>query len=221
MDRMTVICHLIRLEHNRDSPSPEPPNPRKKKKDTEDLFILIRSLPRFLLSHIIIKPKLKRTNRVIHSFIHSFLKHTEFQNIMSDELCDVGLWGLAVMGQNFALNMASEGFRVVVGNRSISKVEVTVQRAKKEGNLPLIGASDQKDFIGKLSKPRKVIILVMAGKPVDETIASLAKYMEPGDVIVDGGNEWYPNSIRRAAELESKGILFMGMGISGGEEVRE
>lgn len=136
------------------------------------------------------------------------------------ELCDVGLWGLAVMGQNFALNMASEGFRVVVGNRSISKVDVTVQRAKKEGNLPLIGASDQKDFISKLSKPRKVIILVMAGKPVDETIASLAEYMEPGDVIVDGGNEWYPNSIRRAAELESKGILFMGMGISGGEEVR-
>jgi 6-phosphogluconate dehydrogenase len=122
------------------------------------------------------------------------------------------------MGQNFALNMASEGFRVVVGNRSISKVDVTVQRAKKEGNLPLIGASDQKDFISKLSKPRKVIILVMAGKPVDETIASLAEYMEPGDVIVDGGNEWYPNSIRRAAELESKGILFMGMGISGGEE---
>lgn len=217
MDRMTVICHLIRLEHNRDSPSPEPPNPRKKK--IRKIYLLIRSLPRFLLSHH--HKTETQTNESSHSFIHSFLKHTEFQNIMSDELCDVGLWGLAVMGQNFALNMASEGFRVVVGNRSISKVEVTVQRAKKEGNLPLIGASDQKDFIGKLSKPRKVIILVMAGKPVDETIASLAKYMEPGDVIVDGGNEWYPNSIRRAAELESKGILFMGMGISGGEEVRE
>jgi len=136
----------------------------------------------------------------------------------SDKKCDVGLWGLAVMGQNFALNMASKGFKVCVGNRSPSKVPLTVQRAKDEGNLPLVGAFGVEDFCNKLSKPRKVIILVMAGKPVDETIAKLSAFMEEGDVIVDGGNEWYPNSIRRAKELEEKGIMFVGMGISGGEE---
>jgi 6-phosphogluconate dehydrogenase len=122
------------------------------------------------------------------------------------------------MGQNFALNMASHGFSVVVGNRSISKVKLTVDRAKDEGNLPLIGADDAADFISKLKKPRKIVLLVMAGKPVDETIAALASHLEPGDLIVDGGNEWYPNSIRRAEELDKRGILFMGMGISGGEE---
>jgi len=139
---------------------------------------------------------------------------------MSDEesLSDVGLYGLAVMGQNFALNMASHEFKVCVGNRSPSKVDVTVQRAKDEGELPLVGAYSIEEFVSKLSKPRKVIILVMAGKPVDETIALLSEHMEEGDVIIDGGNEWYPNSVRRAKELEEKGIMFMGMGISGGEE---
>lgn len=134
------------------------------------------------------------------------------------ELGEVGLYGLAVMGQNFALNMASHGFKVVVGNRSPSKVETTVQRAKDEGNLPLTGSSDVADFVSKLAKPRRVIILVMAGKPVDDTIAKLSEHMEPGDVIVDGGNEWYPNTLRRGKELEAKGIHFVGMGISGGEE---
>lgn len=132
--------------------------------------------------------------------------------------CDVGLWGLAVMGQNFALNMASHEFKVVVGNRSPAKVDLTVQRAKDEGNLPLVGSTGHEDFISQLSKPRKIVLLVMAGKPVDDTIAALAAHLEPGDLIVDGGNEWYPNSIRRAEELEKRGVLFMGMGISGGEE---
>jgi 6-phosphogluconate dehydrogenase len=132
--------------------------------------------------------------------------------------CDIGLYGLAVMGQNFALNMAQHGFKVCVGNRSQSKVTTTVERAKQEGNLPIIGSDSPKQFIEKLKEPRKVIILVQAGKPVDETIAKLSKYMEPGDLIVDGGNEWFPNSIRRAEELEKKGIMFIGMGISGGEE---
>eukprot|EP00579_Thalassiosira_antarctica_P000936 CAMPEP_0201866616 /NCGR_PEP_ID=MMETSP0902-20130614/1133_1 /ASSEMBLY_ACC=CAM_ASM_000551 /TAXON_ID=420261 /ORGANISM="Thalassiosira antarctica, Strain CCMP982" /LENGTH=490 /DNA_ID=CAMNT_0048391619 /DNA_START=90 /DNA_END=1562 /DNA_ORIENTATION=+ len=131
---------------------------------------------------------------------------------------DVGLYGLAVMGQNFALNMASHGFSVCVGNRSPAKVELTVNRAKEEGNLPLVGSSDVEDFVKQLSKPRKVIILVMAGKPVDETIALLTQYMEEGDVIVDGGNEWFQNTLRRSKELEVKGIHFVGMGISGGEE---
>jgi len=134
------------------------------------------------------------------------------------ELCDIGLWGLAVMGQNFALNMASHGFKVCVGNRTLSKVDATIQRAKVEGDLPLYGSYSVEEFVAKLAKPRKVVILVMAGKPVDEIIEKLSEYLEVGDVIIDGGNEWYPNSIRRAEGLEPKGIHFVGMGISGGEE---
>ncbi|KAG7347829.1 6-phosphogluconate dehydrogenase [Nitzschia inconspicua] len=135
-----------------------------------------------------------------------------------DEKCDVGLYGLAVMGQNFALNMASHGFKVCVGNRSSSKVDTTVERAKNEGNVPVVGAKEIEEFIARLSKPRKVIILVQAGKPVDQTISKLSALMEPGDIIIDGGNEWFPNSIRRAEDLTQKGIHFIGMGISGGEE---
>ncbi|KAL7563073.1 hypothetical protein ACA910_022566 [Epithemia clementina (nom. ined.)] len=135
-----------------------------------------------------------------------------------EDLCDVGLFGLAVMGQNFALNMAEHGFKVCVGNRSPSKVDLTVQRARDEGNLPLVGSKDVKDLVARLKKPRKLIILVQAGKPVDDMVSTLARFMESGDVIVDGGNEWFPNSIRRAEFLEPRGIQFIGMGISGGEE---
>ena len=132
--------------------------------------------------------------------------------------CEIGLYGLAVMGQNFALNMAEHGFTVCVGNRSYSKVEATVQRAINEGNLPIVGSTSPEDFCSKLSKPRKIVILVQAGKPVDMTIEGLVPYLEAGDLIIDGGNEWFPNQIRRSDELAVKNIMFMGMGISGGEE---
>lgn len=132
--------------------------------------------------------------------------------------CDIGLYGLAVMGQNFALNMAEHGFSVCVGNRSLNKVKATVDRAKAEGNLPIIGSESHKDFVSKIKKPRKIVILVQAGKPVDLTIEGLSEFLEEGDLIIDGGNEWFPNEIRRSEELAKKGIMFMGMGISGGEE---
>ena len=132
--------------------------------------------------------------------------------------CDVGMYGLAIMGQNFALNMAEHGFTVCVGNRSYAKVESTVERAKAEGNLPIVGSTSPEDFCSKLSKPRKIIILVQAGAPVDDTIKALSEYLEPNDIIIDGGNEWYPNQIRRSEELAAKSIQFIGMGISGGEE---
>jgi NAD binding domain of 6-phosphogluconate dehydrogenase/Glucose-6-phosphate dehydrogenase, C-terminal domain len=138
--------------------------------------------------------------------------------VPEDQMCDIGLFGLAVMGQNFALNMASHGFRVCVGNRSPAKVDVTVERAQMEGNLPIVGSMNAKHFVAHLKKPRKVVILVQAGQPVDDTIKELAIHMEPGDIIIDGGNEWYPNSVRRSETLEPKGIHFIGMGISGGEE---
>lgn len=114
--------------------------------------------------------------------------------------------------------MAEHGFKVCVGNRSPAKVATTVQRAKDEGNLPLVGSSDVQDFVSRLKTPRKVVILVQAGKPVDATVLALSKYMQPGDIIIDGGNEWYPNSIDRSTFLKPKGIHFVGMGISGGEE---
>lgn len=114
--------------------------------------------------------------------------------------------------------MASKGFKVAVCNRSPGKVDDTVARAQAEGNLPLVGHKEASDFIASLKKPRRVIMLVMAGKPVDSTIALLSEYMEAGDVLVDGGNEWFPNTLRRSDELKPKGILFVGMGISGGEE---
>jgi 6-phosphogluconate dehydrogenase len=132
--------------------------------------------------------------------------------------CDIGMYGLAIMGQNFALNMAEHGFTVCVGNRSQAKVDSTVERAKAEGDVPIVGSTGPEDFCSKLKKPRKIVILVQAGSAVDDTIATLTEYLEPGDMIIDGGNEWFPNQVRRAAELEPKGILFLGMGVSGGEE---
>eukprot|EP01084_Bolivina_argentea_P234031 394036_1 len=133
-------------------------------------------------------------------------------------MADIGLYGLAVMGQNFALNMASKGFSVSVCNRSHGKIDATVSRAQAEGIDNLKGYRDPAEFVKSLSKPRKLVLLVQAGSAVDDTIEILSKNMEPGDILVDGGNEWFPNSQRRGKSLKEKGILFVGMGISGGEE---
>lgn len=132
--------------------------------------------------------------------------------------CDIGLYGLAIMGQNFALNMADHGFSVCVGNRSYAKVTTTMARAKDEGDLPITASDSPADMCSKLKKPRMIVLLVQAGKPVDLTLEAFAEHLEEGDLIIDGGNEWFPNQIRRSKELAEKGILFMGMGISGGEE---
>jgi len=137
----------------------------------------------------------------------------------ADAKAQIGLWGLAVMGQNFALNIADKGYTISVTNRSDAKVHSTVERAKKEGlSERLKGYTDKKAFINSLSTPRAVIILVKAGKPVDSTIEQLMELMDEGDMIVDGGNEWYENTERRAKAAEQKGLLYLGMGISGGEE---
>lgn len=130
----------------------------------------------------------------------------------------IGLAGLAVMGQNLALNIAEKGFPISVYNRSSSKVDETVERAKAEGNLPVKGFYHPKEFVLSLQKPRCIIILVKAGAPVDQTIELLSQYLEKGDCIIDGGNEWYENTERRAAAVLSKGLLYLGMGVSGGEE---
>jgi 6-phosphogluconate dehydrogenase len=132
----------------------------------------------------------------------------------------IGLAGLAVMGQNLALNVAEKGFPISVWNRSPAKVDATVARAKEEGkgDYPLVGFHDVKEFVGSLQKPRRVIMLVKAGPPVDATIKVLSEHLEPGDMLIDGGNEWHENTARRAAAAKEKGILYIGMGVSGGEE---
>ncbi|KAH7298853.1 hypothetical protein KP509_25G061600 [Ceratopteris richardii] len=138
--------------------------------------------------------------------------------MVGESLSRIGLAGLAVMGQNLALNIAEKGFPISVYNRSSSKVDETVERAKQEGNLPVKGFHDPKDFVLSIQRPRAIIILVKAGAPVDQTIDTLSKFMEPGDCIIDGGNEWYENTERRALAVKEKGLLYMGMGVSGGEE---
>ncbi|KAF3771946.1 6-phosphogluconate dehydrogenase decarboxylating 3, partial [Nymphaea thermarum] len=107
----------------------------------------------------------------------------------SESLSRIGLAGLAVMGQNLALNIAEKGFPISVYNRTTSKVDETVERAKKEGNLPLRGFHDPKSFVLSIQKPRVIIMLVKAGAPVDQTIKTLSVHLEQGDCIIDGGNE--------------------------------
>lgn len=133
-------------------------------------------------------------------------------------LTRIGLAGLAVMGQNLALNIADKGFPISVYNRTTSKVDETVERAKVEGNLPVYGFHDPKSFVNSIQKPRVIIMLVKAGAPVDQTIATLTAYLEKGDCIIDGGNEWYENTERREKAMAELGFLYLGMGVSGGEE---
>ena len=132
----------------------------------------------------------------------------------------IGLAGLAVMGQNLALNVAEKGFPISVWNRSPDKVDATVARAEEEGQgaYPLRGFKDPQAFIESLQKPRRVILLIKAGKPVDAAIEVLSAFMEEGDVIIDGGNEWFENTERRALAAAARGLRYMGMGVSGGEE---
>jgi 6-phosphogluconate dehydrogenase (decarboxylating) len=140
-------------------------------------------------------------------------------NMTTGDQANIGLVGLAVMGQNLALNVAEKGFKISVYNRSAEKTDACVARAVKEGlGNNLQGFKDIKDFVMSLERPRRVIILVKAGAPVDATIASLSEYMEEGDIIIDGGNEWYENTERRQSALKDKGIIEIGMGVSGGEE---
>jgi len=131
----------------------------------------------------------------------------------------IGVYGLAVMGQNLALNIASKGFMVSVANRSPQKVDITMERAKVENLSHLLsGYKSPKDFVDSLSKPRCVFMLVKAGKPVDATIDILLGLLDAGDILIDGGNEFYMNTERRARLTAGKGIMYMGCGVSGGEE---
>jgi 6-phosphogluconate dehydrogenase len=129
---------------------------------------------------------------------------------------DIAVIGLAVMGQNLILNMNDNGFAVVAFNRTISKVDEFINNEAK--GTKVIGAHSIEEMIGLLKRPRRVMLMVKAGKPVDEFIESLLPHLEPGDIIIDGGNSLFEDTIRRTQYLESKGMLFIGTGVSGGEE---
>lgn len=128
---------------------------------------------------------------------------------------DLGLIGLAVMGSNLARNFASRGFMVAVYNRTYDKTEEFV---KNFGNDKFVGAKDYTSFFAALKRPRNIIIMVKAGSPVDGVIADLLPHLETGDTVVDCGNSFYKDTQRRYAELQKKGIHFVGCGVSGGEE---
>lgn len=129
---------------------------------------------------------------------------------------DIGLIGLAVMGENLVLNMESKGFTVAVFNRTVARVDEFLGGRGKGKNF--IGAHSIEEFVAALERPRKLMILVKAGKAVDELIEQLIPHLEAGDIIIDGGNSHFPDSIRRTWYVESKGLLFIGTGVSGGEE---
>uniref|UniRef100_A0A8C4QRF1 6-phosphogluconate dehydrogenase, decarboxylating n=1 Tax=Eptatretus burgeri TaxID=7764 RepID=A0A8C4QRF1_EPTBU len=129
---------------------------------------------------------------------------------------DVALIGLAVMGQNLVLNMNDHGFVVCVYNRTVSKVDEFLQNEAKGTNV--IGAHSLKEMVAKLKEPRRVILLVKAGQAVDDFITKLVPLLEKGDIIIDGGNSEYRDTNRRCTELKAKGLLFVGSGVSGGEE---
>lgn len=129
---------------------------------------------------------------------------------------DIGLIGLAVMGENLVLNMESKGFTVAVFNRSVEKVDKFLQGRGKDKNF--IGAHTIAEFVQSIKRPRKVMMLVKAGQPVDDFIEQLIPMLEPGDIIIDGGNSHFPDTIRRTQYVESKGLLYIGTGVSGGEE---
>ncbi len=129
---------------------------------------------------------------------------------------DLALIGLAVMGQNLILNMNDHGFKVVAYNRTVSKVDDFLANEAK--GTQVIGSHSIPDMISKLKRPRRVMMLVKAGSAVDDFIAQIVPHLDKGDIIIDGGNSLYTDSSRRAKELEAKGILFIGTGVSGGEE---
>ena len=132
------------------------------------------------------------------------------------ETADIGVIGLAVMGENLVLNMASCGYTVVVYNRTTSKVDAFL--AGRAAGKSILGAWSAQELVATLARPRRVMLMVQAGRAVDRVIETLVPLLEPGDVLVDGGNSNYQDTTRRTRALRESGILYVGAGVSGGEE---
>ena len=135
---------------------------------------------------------------------------------MPEAVCDIGLIGLAVMGQNLVLNMNDRGFKVAVFNRTTSKVDDFLADEAKGTNV--VGAHSAQELASLLKRPRRVMLMVKAGDTVDQMIDHILPHLEAGDILIDGGNTHFPDTTRRMKELAAKGILFIGTGVSGGEE---
>jgi 6-phosphogluconate dehydrogenase len=135
---------------------------------------------------------------------------------MSEASCDIGLIGLAVMGQNLVLNMNDHGYKVAVFNRTVSKVDDFIANEAK--GTQVVGAHSMEEFTSLLKRPRRVMLMVKAGDTVDQMIDHILPHLEAGDIIIDGGNSLFTDSNRRTKTLADKGILFIGTGVSGGEE---
>jgi 6-phosphogluconate dehydrogenase len=132
------------------------------------------------------------------------------------QLSDIGLIGLAVMGENLVLNMESKGFQVSVYNRTTEKVDNFINGRAKGKNIK--GTHSLEELVQSLERPRKVMMMIKAGEAVDKLIDNLIPLLEPGDIIIDGGNTHFPDTTRRTKYVESKGLLYIGTGVSGGEE---
>ena len=135
---------------------------------------------------------------------------------MTAASADIGLIGLAVMGENLVLNMESHGFTVAVFNRTVARVEAFL--AGRARGKHIIGCHSVKELIAALKRPRKVMMMVKAGPAVDQVIAEVAPLLEPGDILIDGGNTHYPDTTRRLQALRERSLLYIGTGVSGGEE---
>ena len=135
---------------------------------------------------------------------------------MNNINADIGLIGLGVMGTSLALNMESNGFTVAVHNRTTPQIDNIVNNRSK--NNKIIGFENLEDFVNSIKIPRKIMLMVVAGSVVDDYIQKLIPLLDQGDIIIDGGNSHYPDTSRRAQELENKGLQFIGAGVSGGEE---
>jgi len=135
---------------------------------------------------------------------------------MAEATCDIGLIGLAVMGQNLVLNMNDHGYKVAVFNRTVSKVDDFLNDEAK--GTQVVGAHSVEELVGHLKSPRRVMLMVKAGDVTDQTIDHVVPFLEKGDILIDGGNSLYTDTNRRTKDLAAKGILFIGTGVSGGEE---
>ncbi len=131
-------------------------------------------------------------------------------------LAELGVIGLGVMGENLALNVGDHGFRVALWNRTAAKVESLIQRAGPNGQW--IGARTLEEFAAALVRPRRILLMIKAGAPVDEMLKELAPLLSPDDIIIDGGNSLFSDTQRREAEMRAQGLRFVGLGVSGGEE---
>ncbi|HSX47515.1 MAG TPA: decarboxylating NADP(+)-dependent phosphogluconate dehydrogenase [Patescibacteria group bacterium] len=132
------------------------------------------------------------------------------------QLADIAIIGLAVMGQNIILNLNDHGYKVVAFNRTVSKVDDFINGPASGTNV--IGVKSAEELVKSLKRPRKIMMMVKAGEAVDETINHILPFLEAGDILIDGGNTHYTDTVRRLTDLNKKGILYVGMGISGGEE---